>query len=189
MQRFCRLFGLTGATRVLDVGGDFFNWSLVSTVPSLTIVNLYSPRVRENSFAWVIADGRHLPFKDRAFDITYSNSVIEHLGDFTSQQAFARETSRVAACYFMQTPNKWFPVEPHLITPLIHYLPKTMQKRLLRNFTIWGLVTRPTDQQCENFVREVRLLDERELRQLFPDAEIWHERVLGLTKSLIAVRI
>ena len=91
--------------------------------------------------------------------------------------------------YFVQTPNKWFPVEPHLITPLIHYLPKTVQKRLLRNFTIWGLVTRPTDQQCENFVREVRLLDERELRQLFPDAEIWHERVLGLTKSLIAVRI
>ncbi len=68
-------------------------------LPSL-IVNLYSPRARENSFAWVIADGRHLPFKDRAFDITYSNSVIEHLGDFTSQQAFAREVSRVAACYF-----------------------------------------------------------------------------------------
>ena len=189
MQRFCRLFGLTEVTQVLDVGGGFFNWSLVPTVPSLTIVNLYLPRARENSFAWVIADGRNLPFKDGAFDITYSNSVVEHLGDFASQQAFARESARVGVRYYVQTPNKRFPVEPHLITPLIHYLPKTVQKRLLRNFTIWGLVIRPTAQQCDNFLREVRLLDERELRQLFPEAEIWHERVLGLTKSLIAVKI
>ncbi len=189
MQRFCRLFGLTEATQVLDVGGDFFNWSLVSITPSLTIVNLCSPRERENSFAWVIADGRYLPFKDGAFDITYSNSVIEHLGDFVSQRAFARESKRVGVRYYVQTPNKWFPVEPHLITPFIHYLPKSVQKRLLRNFTIWGLVTRPTVQQCDNFLQQVRLLDERELRKLFPDAEIWHERVLGLIKALIAVKI
>jgi hypothetical protein len=188
MQRFCHFFRLTEATRVLDIGGDFFNWSLASTMPSLTIVNLYLPRARENNFAWVIADGQHLPFKDGAFDITYSNSVVEHLGDFASQQALARETARVGVRYYVQTPNKWFPVEPHLITPLIHYLPKAMQKRLLRNFTVWGLVTRPTIHQCDNFLREVRLLDERELRQLFPDAEIWHERVLGLIKALIAVK-
>jgi len=189
MQLFCRLFGLTEETRVLDVGGDFFNWSLVSTAPSLTIVNLYSPRKREHNIAWIIADGRYLPFKDGAFDIAYSNSVIEHLGDFTSQQAFAREIRRVAPRYFVQTPNKWFPVEPHLITPLIHYLPKSFQKRLLRNFTIWGLVTRPTVQQCDNFLREIRLLDEREMRQLFPDAKIVCERVLVFTKSLIAIKI
>jgi SAM-dependent methyltransferase len=189
MRRFYRFFGLTEATRVLDAGGDFFNWSTVSTTPSLTIVNLYPPREREHSTVWVIADGRHLPFKDGAFDITYSNSVVEHLGDFTSQQAFAIEVSRVASRYYVQTPNKWFPVEPHLFTPLVHYLPKTVQKRLLRNFTVWGLVTRPAVQQRDDFLREVRLLDERELRQLFPDADIWHERVLGLTKSLIAVKI
>lgn len=93
MQQFCRLFGLTEATRVLDVGGDAFNWSLVSIVPDVTIVNLYSPRA--NSLAWVIADGRRLPFKDGAFDITYSNSVIEHLGDRVARQAFAQEVSRV----------------------------------------------------------------------------------------------
>lgn len=85
-------------------------------------------------------------------------------------------------------PNRWFLVEPHLITPLVHYLPKLVQRRLLRNFTIWGLITRPTIQQCENFLQEVHLLGKRELKQLFPDAEIWHERVLGLTKSLIAVK-
>ena len=70
----------------------------------------------------------------------------------------------------------------------IHHLYHFLQKRLLRNFTIWGLVTRPTAEQCDNFLREIRLLDEQELKRLFPDAEIWHERVLGFTKSLIAVR-
>jgi hypothetical protein len=189
MQQFCRLFGLTETTRVLDVGGDPFNWSLVSIAPSLTVVNLYSLRERVNTIAWVIADGRRLPFKDGAFDITYSNSVIEHLGDFASQQAFAQEVGRVGIRYYVETPNRWFPVEPHLITPLIHYLPKSVQRRLLRNFTIWGLITCPTIQQCEDFLQEVHLLDKRELRQLFPDAEIWHECVLGLTKSLVAIKI
>jgi len=152
-------------------------------------LSIYTCRERENAVAWVIADGRYLPFKDGAFDITYSNSVIEHLGDFASQQAFAREIARVGIHYYVQTPNRRFPIEPHLITPVIHYLPKSAQKRLLRNFTIWGLVTRPTARQCDDFMQEVRLLDERELGQLFPEAEIWHERVLGVTKSLIAVKI
>ena len=186
MRNFWERFNLSTETRVLDVGGYKYNWTLVDAVPLLTIVNL---TIQKEKGVTVVADGRYLPFQDGAFDISYSNSVIEHLGSFTDQQAFASEIARVGLRYYVQTPNKWFPVEPHLITPFIHYLPKSVQKQLLRNFTMWGLVTRPTNQQCENFLQEVRLLDERELRQLFPEAEIWHERVLGLTKSLIAVKI
>jgi hypothetical protein len=59
---------------------------------------------------------------------------------------------------------------------------------LLRNFTVRGLVSRPTVDECEAFLR-IRLLDEQEIRVLFPDAEIWHERALGMTKSLVAVRM
>jgi len=190
MQQFRQLFGLAETTRVLDVGGTLFNWLLIPNVPSLIIVNLYPPKETIlPGVIWIVADGRNLPFKDKAFDIVYSNSVIEHLGDFVSQQAFAREIARVGVRYYVQTPNKWFPVEPHLLTPFIHYLPKSVQKRFLRNFTIWGLVTRPTVEQCDSFLQEVRLLDKQELKQLFPDAEILEERFLGLTKSLIAVKI
>ncbi|GAG25121.1 unnamed protein product, partial [marine sediment metagenome] len=178
-------FRASRKTRVLDVGGTPFNWSLLPEQPELVFVNLSARKGCD----WIIADGRHLPFKDGAFDVVYSNSVIEHLGTMESQRLFADECRRVGLRYYVQTPNKWFPVEPHLITPFIHYLPRSVQRRLLRNFTVWGLVTRPTAQQCESFVQEVRLLDERELNQLFPDSQIWHERVLGITKSLIAVRL
>lgn len=189
IRQFWHQFGLTHETRVLDVGGTPFNWSLLPDRPRLCIVNIsLPPRERDGSITWIVGDGRHLPFKDGVFDIVYSNSVIEHLGSLENQRLFANEIRRVGCRYYVQTPNKWFPVEPHLITPFIHYFPKPVQKRLLRNFTIWGLLTRPTIQQCDNFVREVRLLG-KELRELFPDAEIWHERVFGITKSLIAAKI
>jgi hypothetical protein len=184
MKALWQFFQINTSTRVLDVGGDPFNWSLLPQQPLLTYINLYSRR--ENG--WFIGDARALPFRNNAFDIVYSNSVIEHLGDFGSQRGFADECRRVGRRYYVQTPNRSFPIELHLLTPLIHYLPRAVQRRLLRNFTVWGLITRPTDQQCESFLDEVRLLDEKEMREIFPDADMWEERVLGFTKSLIAVK-
>jgi hypothetical protein len=89
--------------------------------------------------------------------------------------------------YYVQTPSRWFPIEPHLMTPLIHYLPRRIQRKLLRNFTVWGVLVRPTPEGCDAFLRDIRLMTAGELRRLFPAAEIWRERALGLVKSLIAV--
>ena len=188
MRQFWHLFGLTAETLILDVGGSELNWMLLPVQPHLTILNLQLLINKSTNISCVVADGRNLPFQDRAFDVIYSNSVIEHLRDFTSQQTFAREVMRVGIRYYVQTPNKWFPVEPHLITPFIHWLGRRIQKKLLRNFTVWGLITRPTEQYCNDFVEESHLLDEREMRRLFPKADIWHERFLGFSKSLIAVK-
>jgi hypothetical protein len=184
MRLFGRRFGITQSTRVLDVGGSEFNWRFLPERPQLVILNL---RASSGSKDWVVGDGCHLPFVDRAFDVVYSNSVIEHLGTSTNQRLFAAECARVGKRYYVQTPNRQFVVEPHLITPFIHWLPRTWQLRLLRNFTTWGLITRPTKQQCGCFLDEVRLLGYREMRALFPQAAIWRERFLGLTKSFIAV--
>lgn len=186
MRQFSYLFGLTSESRILDVGGYEFNWGLLQFSPNVTLLNLSVPR--ESNFTWVVADGRHLPFKTGAFDIVYSNSVIEHLGSFENQQLFAAECWRVGQRYYVQTPNKWFFVEPHLITPFIHWLPRRIQRLLLRNFTVWGWITRPTSQYCESFMNEVRLLNISDLQRLFHDADIIHERFLGLSKSLIAVK-
>lgn len=190
MRQFRHLFGLTPETRILDVGGYEFNWMLLPFSPCVTLLNLSVPREREreSNFALVVADGKHLPFKNGAFDLVYSNSVIEHLGSFENQQLFAAECQRVGHGYYVQTPNKLFFVEPHLITPFIHWLPRRIQRLLLRNFTVWGWITRPSSRYCESFMNEVRLLNRTDLQQLFPDADIIHERFLGLSKSIIAVK-
>ena len=194
MQRFVRECRITADTRVLDVGGTPDNWEIVSIRPRLVLLNM--PRAEEvfglDSVQWVAADGRALPFRDGAFDVVFSNSVIEHVGDEASQQRFAREVARVGRAYWIQTPNRWFPVEQHLLTPFVHWLPKRWQARIVRRGTVWGALTRPTPDRrefyIEHFLRDIRLLGVRQVQALFPGARVIRERFLGMTKSLIAVR-
>jgi hypothetical protein len=130
-----------------------------------------------------------LPYEDGAFDLAISNLVIEHVGTWENQQRFAAEIRRVARRLWVQTPARAFLFEPHLITPVVvHWLLCGAQRRLLRNFTLWGLLTRPSHARVEEFLDEVRLLTYAEMRELFPDCEIRRERVLGWTKSYVAVR-
>jgi hypothetical protein len=188
-RAFETAFGVTGSTRILDLGGYEYYWSFFSQKPRVTIANLDPPKERQGGFHWVIADARHLPFRDAAFDVVFANSIVEHVPGQPNRQAFAEEIRRVGRRYYVQTPNRWFPVEPHLMTPLIHYLPRRWQRPLLRRFTVWGVLHKPTPQGCDEFLRDIQLLRRAEMERLFPGAEIWAERALGLVKSWIAVRL
>ena len=127
----------------------------------------------------VQGDGTNLDFADGEFDVAFSNSVIEHIPP-DLQQRFADEIRRVAHRYFIQTPNRYFVIEPHYQFPLFQFLPRSLRQALNRRFTLgW---------QAKGHWEEITLLSARNLRRLFPDAEIERERVLGMTKSLIAVR-
>jgi SAM-dependent methyltransferase len=183
MLLFEKYFRITPETKILDVGGTDFNWSLLRIQPKLTFLNLTPPRKQNPADTWLVADGCNLPFPDKAFDIVYSNSVIEHLGSFENQRLFAAECLRVGCQCYIQTPNKNFFIEPHLLTPFIHWLPSKMRERLLRNFTVWGLLTRPSKEACHDFVKQVFLLGQRDLEKLFPNTIIQPEKVFGITKS------
>ncbi len=137
---------------------------------------------------WVQADGRQLPFGDHAFDVVYCNSVIEHLPDQKSRAALAGEIARVGRGYSVQTPNRWFPIEAHTLTPGFQFLPRNWQARLVRNFTVWGWLQRPDRDEARGFVESIHLLSETDLRLAFPGASIERERFLGMTKSITAVR-
>jgi Methyltransferase domain len=188
MATFERTFALTPRTRILDVGGTVLNWSLIGARPNVTLLNLPT-----DGEANIVGDGRYLPFRDRAFDIVFSNSVIEHIATLQDQQRFADEVRRTGRAYWVQTPDRRFPIEPHLVTPFLHWLPKRARVAIARRFTFWSLMERPSRDRWEFYIRhcseEVRLLDARQLQAMFPEAQIIRERFLGLSKSLIAVSV
>jgi hypothetical protein len=170
---------ITSQTRVLDVGGTPLNWRLLEQRPRVTVLNLDAGDV--------VADGRRLPFRDRSFDLVFSNSTIEHVGSLVDQRAFATEVARVGQAYFVQTPNLYFPLEPHMLTPGVQFLPRRARLRVARNFTVWGWFVRPSPGTVRDRVGRIRLLGSREMRVLFPEARLHRERWCGITKSLIAI--
>lgn len=182
-RMFEELCGVQPTDRIIDVGAG---WGAAlerfNDVNPITAVDLKpdtSKWLAAPNVTVVQADGTQLPFADGAFDVAFSNSVIEHIPP-ELQPAFASEIRRVAKRYFVQTPNKFFPIEPHYQLPLFQFLPRRIQMALNRRFTLgW---------QAKGDWEEINLFSKRAMERLFPDAEIHGERVLGLTKSLIAVR-
>jgi methyltransferase family protein len=193
MQEFVARFGVTHETRILDVGGTPANWLLAPVRPQVTLLNMPRGQERaEDGFSFVSGDGCQLPFRDQSFEIVFSNSVIEHVGAPDQQRRFADEIRRVGKDYWVQTPNRWFPIEPHLLTPVVHWLPRNLQRAWVTKWTVWDWVERPSPDRREFYIRhfleDIRLLSASELAVLFPDAEILRERSFAWTKSLIAVK-
>ena len=193
MRTFFQILKPIENATILDVGGNIFHWSLVKGKLKIAILNIELPRnygqEYKNNVKFVLGNGLSLPFRNNSFDIGYSNSVIEHLETLENQKQFAKEIMRVGKNIFVQTPNKYFFIEPHILTPFIHYLPKGIQRKLLRNFTIWGLIARPSQQYCiKHVIDEIRLLSYKELRLLFPNCSIIKEKFLFFTKSFYIIR-
>ena len=101
---------------------------------------------------------------------------------------FALEMRRVARGIWVQTPAKEFFFEPHYLTPLLHWLPLRSRRRIARDFSLWGWITRPSKDEVDVRLREIRLLTEIEMARLFPDCRIVRETFLKMRKSYIAVR-
>jgi hypothetical protein len=179
--------------RILDIGGtnafwEQRGWAGRESV-ELVLINLeLEPRVYPNIEARV-GDATDLSeFADGAFDVVFSNSVIEHLENFERQTAMAAEVQRLASRYWVQTPNFWFPVEPHFLTPGWHWLPAWLRVELLRRRR-WGWRGPcPDPERAKALVSEIRLMRRSELRRLFPDATLREERIGPLVKSFVAAR-
>ena len=102
--------------------------------------------------------------------------------------AFAGEVRRLAPAYFVQTPNFWFPIEPHFMAPLFHWLPEPARVALVRRFALGHRRRQPDVGKAMDEIESVRLLNRKMFSFLFPDGKLVIERMLGLPKSLIAIR-
>ena len=186
-----------GAVSILDVGGLENYWNIFPAAflrehrVRIVLLNLEGdvfPVRQPDVFSTSVGDGCGLPYKDGSFDICHSNSVIEHVGGWRRKVAFARETSRVAPRYFHQTPNFWFPWEPHFGTPFFHWLPEPARLWLaFRRSLGWDKPVTNIDDGMA-IVEHASLLTRFMMRHLYPDGEIVGERLGGMTKSFVAVR-
>ncbi|MGQ0562097.1 MAG: class I SAM-dependent methyltransferase [Gemmatimonadota bacterium] len=192
MATFETLLGIEPQTRVVDVGGSFFNWHLSRKRPYVILVNLKPEFIGDPapdlSCSRVVADGRMLPFRSGSVDVVFCNSVIEHVGGRDDQAALASEIRRVGGKYCVQTPHRYAPIEPHFLFPFFQFLPKRVRVLIARYFTPMGWIYRPTPAQIRELVDEIRLLGPREVSAMFRDGQLATERFLGLPKSIIAYR-
>jgi len=70
-----------------------------------------------------------------------------------------------------------------------HAFPQRVQKKLLRYFSLWGWLARPSPDALDASLAELRLLRSREFKRLFPDSQIKIERLFGLPKSYVAFKL
>ena len=192
---FKRIMAPVPISSLLDVGGGAGDWfgrgDVVEQVDSLNIgepaeVNPPpgSPRIRA-----LKGDGTALAFADGSYEVVYSNSVIEHVGDWEAQKAFAREVMRVGRRLWIQTPAYGCPVEPHVLGIGIHWLPVSWRGFAARWFTVVGLTNAAGRDGLHAILRDTRMLRKREFRELFPGCEIHTERLfLIFPKSYVAIR-
>jgi hypothetical protein len=184
MRMFVELMDSKKVYSIIDLGGSAKTWSSVKDPAEITILNLpggiiKSP-VSHQTVHYLEGDACNTNLPDRSFDIVFSNSVIEHVGNKSKQEQFAREVRRLGRRYWVQTPSKCFPIEAHSGMPFWWFYPAYMRYHLIGRW-------RKTLPDWADMVDGSVVLSKRDLRRLFPEARIHTERVLGIPKSYIAV--
>lgn len=191
------VFQQYGYVNIIDIGGTERYWKIIpetflaSHAVTITIVNLPGTTLKQDygSFKFVGADACALEqFGDQSFHIAHSNSVVEHVGDWERMMQFAKEIKRVSHQYFVQTPNYWFPIEPHFMAPFFHWLPKQSRVWLVSHFHLGNRAKAASMAEAVRMVDSVQLLDRSRFQALFNEAQVLTERFFLLPKSLIALK-
>ena len=183
---------LRGHIEILDIGGTQQFWDLMLDDEALdihvTLLNIGEQPVSSQRFTSVVGDARSMPqFRNAQFDVVFSNSVIEHVGDYANQRRMADEIRRVGKRYFIQTPNKRFPLEPHFLFPWFQYLPLNLRAWLVSHFNVGWYKRIEDGHAARQEVESIQLLTRRQFAALFPGASIYPEKIGGLTKSFVAI--
>lgn len=179
---------------ILDVGGSDYHWRNSEFANNneyhITLLNTENQNVTDlSNFTYVNKDAGDLSaFKDDEFDVVYSNSLIEHFNTFEKQKKLAKEIIRIGKHYFVQTPNYYFPMEPHFLYPFFQMYSTEKKTKLIMNKDL-GWYEKQTDfGKAKELADSIRLLKLEELKKLFPDSDIYFEKYYTLNKSFIAYK-
>ena len=176
---FSSLISIDRRWRVLDLGCGNAKHAWFAGVAG--VVGLDLLHSGEKPYAlFVRADSTVLPFSDKSFDFVFSNSLLEHLPTWEEQRRCADEIRRVGFGYWVQVPNRHFPVDPHYIVPFFQYLPEPAMRWWARHLPLgWH--------KKNTYFERVRCLSFAQMRALFPEATIMREKAAGMTKSFVAL--
>jgi hypothetical protein len=179
---------------VVDLGGTAEAWHRSQLKPAhVTVVNLFEPGTSTDRVTAVTGDAcdavrvlEEAVGRSR-FDLVFSNSVLEHVGGHANRQRLAEATRAIAPYHWVQTPYRYFPVEPHWLFPGMQFLPVAARTKIALS---WPLAHTPSSSEAEAraSVLWTELIGIAELQDYFPESDILRERVAGLTKSIIAVK-
>ena len=178
--------------RVLDLGGYAALWDLAEVAPASVVAVNLDPRGSSSDLVeYVQADACDLPeaLRRRDFDLVFSNSLLEHLGGHVQRVKFADTVAKAAPHHWIQTPYRYFPVEPHWVVPFMQFLPFRARLAIAEHWPHGPANSDTRDRgRAIDEVAMVELVGITEMRRYFPGSVIWRERFSGLVKSIIAVR-
>ena len=184
---FHRIKSMNKPISILDLGGKVNFWENRGLTGNnnykITVLNIESEISDYSNIKTVNGNVLKLKdFKENSFDIVFSNSVIEHLYNFENQKKMAGEVLRIGKNHIIQTPNKYFFIEPHYMIPFFQFLPKKIQFKILTK-TRFSRLKKWDEQLARNYTEEIRLMTQKELKEIFPKSNIFYEKFLGMTKS------
>ena len=184
MDLFVALMSPRSSDKIIDLGGQPSIWDAVQRPLDIAMLNLGSidKKTTHHKIAYFLGDACDAKqFASESFHIVFSNSVIEHVGPWEKQAAFAHEARRLAKRYWIQTPCKWFPIEPHCGMPFWWFYPERLRKFFISRW-------QSSVPDWTQMVRETTVLTKRDLQTLFPDAAIITEWRFFIPKSYIAYK-
>ena len=70
-------------------------------------------------------------------DLVISNATIEHVGNYNDQKAMIDNMIKFSKkMVIISTPNRYHPLEFHTKIPFIHWLPKTIHRKILKKLNL-----------------------------------------------------
>lgn len=186
-EEFKRRFPDLADMTVLDLGGTVVSWRVLGLRPkSVTIVNLDNEQVPDEPWiSFLNQDACAGGFGH--YDLVFSNSLMEHLGGHARRQQFADVVQEAAPSWWVQTPYRYFPIEPHWVFPAFQFLPFRTRVTISRHWRTLHADGKLDRAAAAELVASVELISATEMRAYFPTSEIWFERIAGVPKSLVAV--
>lgn len=132
--------------KILEIGGGsgLISYEISKYGNEVTTIDVQDVSIKEaikkykiplESYTFLIANGVEQPFKSNSFDVVICNQVIEHIPKQCHQQLID-ESHRVLksnGIFYIATPNKLWPIEPHTKLPFLSYLPRKLADKYIKS--------------------------------------------------------